>query len=344
MTIPSTKASTLNVDQGSDKISLARADIKQNIDNVNEIIDHLGEGNNTLYIPFGGLVVTQWSGTAVGEVDSANDPYYDGNRFYRMVTLGGAYYQRGFSDNPSLTAAATVYGNIPGASVTRATPTLVKPTGVTITGTNLNCTLSNGLLTRGGTAPSGATDGRGGSVNPSYHSHGIGYDNYVTLPAGTYALSIRKNSGTPYSALYDSLPALEGDNDAVEGFGLSEFWIYNRTDGSEITTSNTAPTSIGDITNWDTVTQFFTLGAEKQIQFFNHSGVDVIGTITDPDSAGNIGSDIIGISHTATITTGGYLVGTTKTYFLDTDGQTLPAKLGWYVPFTNVYLRLEKIA
>ena len=36
-----TKASTNNVDQGSDKISLARADIKQNIDNVNDIIDHL---------------------------------------------------------------------------------------------------------------------------------------------------------------------------------------------------------------------------------------------------------------------------------------------------------------
>jgi len=34
-----TKASTANVDQGSDQISQARADIKQNIDNVNDIID-----------------------------------------------------------------------------------------------------------------------------------------------------------------------------------------------------------------------------------------------------------------------------------------------------------------
>lgn len=41
MGIPSTKASTANVDQGSDLISQARPDIKQNIDNVNEIIDHL---------------------------------------------------------------------------------------------------------------------------------------------------------------------------------------------------------------------------------------------------------------------------------------------------------------
>ena len=40
MTWPNTtKASTLNVDNGADKPSLARADIKQNIDNVNSIID-----------------------------------------------------------------------------------------------------------------------------------------------------------------------------------------------------------------------------------------------------------------------------------------------------------------
>jgi|TARA_R110000822_G_scaffold78831_1_gene188796 hypothetical protein len=36
-----TKAVTTNVDAGADLISLARPDIKQNIDNVNEIIDHL---------------------------------------------------------------------------------------------------------------------------------------------------------------------------------------------------------------------------------------------------------------------------------------------------------------
>jgi len=44
MSIPTTKASTANVDNGGDSIALARADIKQNIDNVNEIIDHLGAG------------------------------------------------------------------------------------------------------------------------------------------------------------------------------------------------------------------------------------------------------------------------------------------------------------
>jgi hypothetical protein len=38
-----TKAGTSNVDAGTDKIRLARPDIKQNIDNVNEIIDHYSD-------------------------------------------------------------------------------------------------------------------------------------------------------------------------------------------------------------------------------------------------------------------------------------------------------------
>lgn len=38
-----TKAGTTNVDAGTDKISLARPDIKQNIDNVNSIIDHYSD-------------------------------------------------------------------------------------------------------------------------------------------------------------------------------------------------------------------------------------------------------------------------------------------------------------
>jgi len=38
-----TKASTANVDSGSDNPALARVDIKQNIDNVNDIIDEFGE-------------------------------------------------------------------------------------------------------------------------------------------------------------------------------------------------------------------------------------------------------------------------------------------------------------
>ena len=60
MSIPSVKASTANDDQGGDKISLARADIKQNIDNVNEIIDHLGASGSFLpaYISYGDRLTT----------------------------------------------------------------------------------------------------------------------------------------------------------------------------------------------------------------------------------------------------------------------------------------------
>lgn len=67
MTIPSTKASTANVDSGSDLIANARADIKQNIDNVNEIIDHL---NALSSLPQLALI----------EIDSVNNFY---NSLYR---------------------------------------------------------------------------------------------------------------------------------------------------------------------------------------------------------------------------------------------------------------------
>ena len=53
-TWPTTKASTDNVDSGSDKPRLAREDIKQNIDNVNSIIDifnigSVSEGQTLVY-------------------------------------------------------------------------------------------------------------------------------------------------------------------------------------------------------------------------------------------------------------------------------------------------------
>ena len=44
MTWPTTPAGTTNIDAGSDKPALARPDIKQNIDNVNAIIDYFGNG------------------------------------------------------------------------------------------------------------------------------------------------------------------------------------------------------------------------------------------------------------------------------------------------------------
>lgn len=55
MTWPSsTKASTTNVDAGGDKPSLARPDIKQNIDNVNSIIDtfDIATPNNNDYLKY----------------------------------------------------------------------------------------------------------------------------------------------------------------------------------------------------------------------------------------------------------------------------------------------------
>lgn len=52
MTIPSTKASNQYTDSGQDRIADARAEINQNITNVNEIIDHLntGEWTNQQYV------------------------------------------------------------------------------------------------------------------------------------------------------------------------------------------------------------------------------------------------------------------------------------------------------
>src|SRR6056300_605158 len=54
-----TKASTANVDSGTDLISQARPDIKQNIDNVNSIIDSFDIGT-----PTAGTVLSYNSGTS----------------------------------------------------------------------------------------------------------------------------------------------------------------------------------------------------------------------------------------------------------------------------------------
>jgi hypothetical protein len=44
------KASTANLDSGTDKPRLARGDIKQNVDNVNDIIDYFTDGTGDLTI------------------------------------------------------------------------------------------------------------------------------------------------------------------------------------------------------------------------------------------------------------------------------------------------------
>lgn len=64
MAWPSTKAGTTNIDAGSDKPALARPDIKQNIDNVNNIIDYYGGVNAGSYDTVGDYNKQQYFGMA----------------------------------------------------------------------------------------------------------------------------------------------------------------------------------------------------------------------------------------------------------------------------------------
>ena len=66
MAWPTTKAGTTNVDAGTDFVKDARADIKQNIDNVNSIIDYYG-------------------GTSAGSYDNVGD--YNKQQYFGMATL-----------------------------------------------------------------------------------------------------------------------------------------------------------------------------------------------------------------------------------------------------------------
>ena len=66
MAWPTTKAGTTNVDAGTDLVKNARADIKQNIDNVNSIIDYYG-------------------GTSAGSYDYVGD--YNKQQYFGMATL-----------------------------------------------------------------------------------------------------------------------------------------------------------------------------------------------------------------------------------------------------------------
>jgi len=224
-----TKASTANVDAGTDLISNARGDIKQNIDNVNDIIDTFdiggdsagqiadGDilqysssanafqptgsdgigGSNQMLIPFTGWVVNNWSGVTTGfrAGDSANAKH----SFDRMALLGGAYYRRNsqHSGDLDLTASeGTVFNSISGASVTTATPSLVKPTGYSTTGTNVNISITNGVASN---SLSVFATLNGGGSNDKIDSilggtvnvmYGEGYESYITLPAGNYFLKM----------------------------------------------------------------------------------------------------------------------------------------------------------
>ena len=305
MTIPSTKASTANVDQGSDKISLARADIKQNIDNVNEIIDHLGEGNNTLVIPLTGFVVVK---SAV-EGDSGADNY-------RMALLGGAYRLRGQTNNANtLTASASSYGGIPGASVNTATPTVVNPTGYSFSGTNYAANITSGLLTNTGSQP---LDQAFGSVDLAngetcYVNYGEGYDSYVTLPAGTYRIKVLSTINSVTNGLRPT--------DSIDDFN-----IWNKTDSSSITSTNI------DIADWSKdAAEVFTLAAQKDIQFFNSY------------DGGSLPSDKLNSSISATTITGDVEnSGTSMTNVVWSPN--IPESLGWVDLVPNVYIEISKIA
>lgn len=376
------KASTNNVDEGTDLISNARADIKQNFDNVNDIIDTFNisspnngdllqyssssgqweqvasssvGGANQLIIPFGGFVVNKWSGSTP-EPDSAG--YDDRSRFFRMVTLGGAVYERVANltggDLP-LTSAQTIYGQIAGASVTRATPTLNKPTGYSVGGgNNLSMSITNGFLSVGSSAPYAVTNiedhsGNVGDFNNSSAAtianvqYGTGYDNYITLPAGTYVLSFKAHTST-FTNTYNTFSSfIERDNDAFDQDpNGADIWLYNKTDGVEITSSTIENVGL-TIENWNSDSVFlFTLAGTKDIQIFNSAEQTT-------NNFSNNATDVIGARDFLGFRkpTGGALTGDiTGSYFYKDTGTNLgiPAKLGWYSPINNVYIVITKIA
>lgn len=113
-----TKASTTNVDQGSDQISQARADIKQNIDNVNDIIDTFNissptDGDLLQYSTSTG----KWEQVATSSVGAqANIVVFD-STVNEDSAGGGSDYDGTF----------TVTG---GGSITTSTNTLTIPAGI----------------------------------------------------------------------------------------------------------------------------------------------------------------------------------------------------------------------
>ena len=100
-----TKASTNNVDNGTDLISNARADIKQNIDNVNDIIDTFNisspsDGDLLQYSTSSG----QWEQVASSSIASA--PSYASFQLDSgLGELVGSVYRKG------ITSVTNIYGD-----------------------------------------------------------------------------------------------------------------------------------------------------------------------------------------------------------------------------------------
>ncbi len=93
------KASTANVDAGTDSITSARADIKQNFDNVNDIIDHLNisspsDGDLLKYSSSSGKW-EQVASTSIGSntkfaifsLHNTSEELISGNNYRRLLTI-----------------------------------------------------------------------------------------------------------------------------------------------------------------------------------------------------------------------------------------------------------------
>ena len=345
MSIPSVKASTANVDQGGDKISLARADIKQNIDNVNEIIDHLSaSGSSTLMVPLTGFVVVKSPHN--GFDDSAGGDAH----FYRMALLGGQYYLRNGETEPSLTAAVTSsYGQIEGASVSNSTSiTKTEPTGLSITTSTTTIAITNGVIAGQTGSSGGLSNASVGTVGPSggatgYVGYYTGYDSYVTLPAGTYTIEM-KTIIDDITDNYD-YEAIETDN----SYNLSpedpDFWIYNKTDDVAITdpdfvgpANSGAGNDIGNISNWNKNGQvLFTLADTKDIAFYN------------PADTLSENSGRLRLKLTTSVQTTGDFFGSPISQLNPIvnwyDGSSyIPARLGWVTPIERTFIKITKLA
>ena len=383
-----TKASTLNVDQGSDQISSARADILQNITNVNTIIDTfdiqpdsagqpangdilqynsttttwqpvastaVGGVSGTLVIPFGGYVVSEWSGSDAG--DSAGRE--ERERKFRMVTMGGKYYDTSIkgtqtsSDLSLVSTEQTIFGDILGATVTRATPTLNKPTGFSVTGANnFSLNVTNGILTVGDHGAQSVTsftmNGNVGTINndngPKDYNvqYASGFDNYVTLPAGTYVVSL-KSLTTSLNSSYNTQPSLESNTDVIAPTSNgADFWIYNKTDDVEITPSNGSNSTL-DMVNWEKdVVAVFTLSGTKDIQFFQSADQTINHFGTDGNTPVNQ-RDYLGFTFFTT-PSGDFTASGGNYFFDDASAGTIPAKLGYYDAVANTYIRIDKIS
>jgi hypothetical protein len=357
-----TKASTTHVDAGTDQISLARADIKQNIDNVNDIIDIFDIASPTngdlmqynsstekwekvastavgqtaqLIIPFTGWVVTE--AAADGTTSSAGAEA----RKFRQSLLGGAYYLRGAGTAPTLTAAADTYGTITGASVTRATPTLVEPTGYSFSLSNGNFA---GNITNGEVNSTGAfaftTNLGAGTSSAGRCWYATGYDNYVTLPTGTYTVEIRtaNTSSSGWSSAYVNHGTLGSDNATIDNMS-----VFNRTDNVMITPQNEAGFTPSDTqlnpAAWPVNSMaVFTLSGTKNVQFVNRVNPNTIDSPTQ---------DALGVKTTDNQTyTSGDLTpqSSGNTWHFFKNSAYIPAKLGWVTLVPNTWIVITKLS